>query len=214
MEGSSRRLVFLAVAVGLAALVFGGSLWRWWIGSPFPGEELRRYQAMYQGQTRGRVPRGQLPFRTGKVVVVEPSQNLYYIRGTSYPRPYTQIHPSQRGKITAELDPPRLDESWFDLDSSLRAENPEEVDTVILCEHRTEKTGIHISRSAENYRAAHADYRKSYLLKVFDRQSGRFIGEILLEGEGPGDEGSGTGAHRGEPPDVADVIASMPLGEL
>jgi hypothetical protein len=208
-----RLLICLGVALALA-LPFSGTIWKHCCALSFSQSDLRRYERLFDGRRGGRVGGGAVPFRTGKVVVVRPSVQSVYISSIAYSFSWNELDPGQRGKIAREVDPPRLDDAWYDLDAELRASSPEEVRTVVLCAPQAAKEGIYVSKDPDGPQPYLPATRVDLLLHVYDLPTRTLIGSYTLKGDSAPSETTYFGRHQGAQADLAEFIARMPQKSL
>lgn len=211
---SQRRVitaVFLLLPLLGVAVIFRDSLRKLWISRAFAEEQLGQYEKLFAGEAPG-VPSETPPSRTGKVIVLRPSSHQFVVSGgMSVTLFWTQIAPELRGKITGDVDPASLHDSWYDLDSSLRASTPDEVDTVILCETMTTKDGIYVAKDHPDRLTPFDARRRDQVLRAYDRRSGKFLGACFVRGEDSPERTTAWGPHMGKATSVAEVVARMPV---
>jgi len=201
------RIIILLILVGIPAAVFNGPLRRYWLSRAFAEERLREFEKLHRGT--GARSSG-LPYRTGKVLVIRPSTHSVYYGSLATTMFWTQIGPKDKGRINREVDPPEIDASWYELSASVRASSLEEVETVIFCESKSTKVGTY-GQGSSPVGGIYAAYRMGYVLKIYDRKSGRFLGKHEIQGEAPPEETTVLGAHSGGIPEIADFLESLPL---
>ncbi len=195
----------LLLAAGLIAAA-GFGLSRFLAGRQFPAEKIREYESLFSWDEAGEAQPGSIPRRTGKVVIIRPGSWQVYRQGTLF---LTQIQPEIQDKKEKEIDPPRLDDSWYELEGSVRAGSPEEADTVIICTPIKIPVGEY--RGPENFSGPNASLRKGVELRIYDWKSRRLIGECLLAEKIPKMEAKPAGPYSGKPKQIADFVARMPL---
>ncbi|MBI4586950.1 MAG: hypothetical protein HY717_23300 [Planctomycetes bacterium] len=195
----------LLLAAGLLVAA-GFGLSKVLAGRHFPAEKIRQYESLFSWDETGEAPPGSIPCRTGKVVLIRPGSWQVYRQGILF---LTQILPEIEDKKEKEIAPPRLDDSWHELEGEVRAGSPEEVDTVIICTPIKIPAGEY--RGPDNFSGPNASLRKGVELKVYDWKSRRLIGECLLADQIPKMEAKPAGPYSGEPRQIADFVARMPL---
>jgi hypothetical protein len=201
------RIVILLILVGIPAAVFNGPLRRYWLSRAFAEERLREFEQLHRaGNKRSRG----LPSRTDKVLAIRPSTHSVYFGSIATTRFWTQIGPKDKGRVNREVDPPQIDASWYDLSASVRADSPEEVSTVIFCESKSTTVGTY-GRAPTPAGGICAAYQMGYALKIYDRKSGRFLGQHEISGEAPPEETTALGQHSGGIPEIADFLENLPL---
>lgn len=180
---------------------------RYRIANAFPADELRRYEDTLTDGNKPR-PGDALPRRRGRVVLMVASKRR---PGGRFVVSSLGITPEIR-KRTEEVEPPRLHDAMFDLDSSVRAHSPEEVGTVIFCEDYTTKVVDHKRWEDENYEY-HMSFEKGrrngVFIFVYDLASGQLLGAYDVEGPRPRLEAGGYG--RPDPVDLAGTIENLPF---
>jgi hypothetical protein len=201
----SARLFLLVLALGALALgVFLAA--RAWAAAPFPVEILRQYESELLAPVAGEAAAGEIPPRTGKVVLVRPSSWQVFREGTLSA---AHIAPERKERAEKEIDPPRLDDSWRHLDAALRAASADEADTVIFCDYR--KIPVAEYQGTANFYGTYPSALKGVYLKAFDRKSRRFLGECLLAERDPRLEAQAAGEYSGDPRSIARFVSKMPL---
>jgi hypothetical protein len=105
------------------------------------------------------VPEGEIPYRTGKVLVVIPEHKLMML-------------------LAPEVIPPQIHPAWFKLKSSIRASKPQEVDTLIRIskELRGARLYREIGGSESKVAAAHR-----LRIDVYDWYDETYIGHWTLD---------------------------------
>jgi len=176
-------ITWILIPIGVPAAIFHTSILRFCEAVSFPEATLRDYEKLFAGEGMSLNPTW-VPHRTGKVVVVRPSVHAVYATGGFAAQTlfWTQIAPEHRPRISRELEGPTLDESWYQLDPSVRATSPDEVDTLIFCETRKLKEGVDVSEASPDSAPAASGFRYDKLLKVYDLRNGRFLGSHVVAG--------------------------------
>lgn len=203
-----------AVSVGLCLLLAAvilffcrGYIHRYWLGRAFAETGVRQYeQALLGVSTASPAVRGKQPYRTGKVLLIRPSVWQVYREGNMFS---TQIPPVLQPKKEKESDPPCIDENWYYLDASIRASSPEEVDTVIFCQYESITVGTYVAVDGSGGRFDAK--QRNATLKVYDYRNKKYIGQYIIEGDGPRRETTTLGSHSGDLPDIAAWVSQMPL---
>lgn len=185
-----------ALGLGLA-LPLGLFCWRFLLPPAFSEKETREYESLFSWGENGMVPEGAVPYRTGKVVIVRPSSWQVYRFGAQM---LTQISPDWEGRKEYEIDPPRLDDSWSRLDSSVRASSPAEAATVIICDYR--QTPVKDYRGVNDFYGTEGSYKRVVWLKTYDWKSRRFIGECVLGEDHPDLSYTLAGRYSGDPGEI------------
>jgi hypothetical protein len=205
-------VTWILIPVVVPAAIFHVSIIRFCEALSFPESALREYEEIFAGEGMAENPTW-VPYRTGKVVVVKPSVHAVYATGGVAAETlfWTQIAPAHRPRISRELDPPALDESWYLLDPSLRATSPDEVDTLIFCETRKLKEGVYVSKDPSQPGPVANAYRFDKYLKVYDWRNRRFLGSYLVAGTPAPEETTILGRHAGEAPEVHTLIERLEL---
>jgi hypothetical protein len=208
-ENADRRrmkaLLQLASLLAIALLAF------FFVARPagagaFPESLIREYESLLRERRPAAVSTSDVPSRSGKIVLIRPSSWNVYRLGTMLA---TQIDPGMEAKKDREIDPPRIDDSWYRLDPSLRASSPAEVETVIFCDYR--KIPVREYRGIGDFYGPDASTKKTVTLVVFDWKTRRFMGECLL-GEDPEKLSEATaGRYSGDPGEIASIVSKMPL---
>ncbi len=198
----TRRLCLLGVLAGIAYFFAAEPIRRALATREFPDEQIREYEFLFDGWFAPEPP-GSYPLRSGKVIVIRPSTQLVYLRATTYAMHWTSISPDKRATIAREDSPARIHAAWFYLDDSIRAMNPDEVDTVILVHPR--KRGKRDDEVASVDKNPWNDYKDETVLLVYDRRSGRFLGGYIMVDSVPPSQETTLGKQ------VAEVIEQMPL---
>ena len=200
-----KLLVFVLIIAGAGwYYMFSAGLSR-----AFAAETLREYEVtLTEGSDRVSLTET-IPRRTGKVLLVIPAT----IRCGNFLGASTLMKYEWRSSGT-EVDPPRLHDAMYDLDSSIRANTPEEVATVIFCERSNSKV-IHKSDSFksgsyEMWWEWEGGRRRMIDLKVYDLRSKQFLGAYRLVGPVP-TKRQAREEEFGDPPDVAAFVATMPV---
>ena len=105
------------------------------------------------------VAEGEIPYRTGKVLVVIPEHTLMML-------------------LAPEVIPPRIHPAWYKLTSSIRASKPQEVDTLIRIskELRGARLYREIGGSESKVAAAH-----KLRIDVYHWQDETYIGHWILD---------------------------------
>jgi len=172
----------------------------------FPESEIRDYESLAEETAPFEVPQGTMPYRTGRVVLVRPATWQVYRIGTLLS---TQIPAELSRKKEFEVDPPRIDDSWYELEPALRAGSPEEAATVILCDYRRLILRPYMG-TADLY-GPDRNYRLAVVLKVYDRRQRAPIGEALLAEPGLEGDEPALGTFTGDPAEIAAFVAKMPV---
>ena len=205
------KLTVAAVLLALALVSFWSPLRSLVLAREFPAGVLKKYEDLFDGEGLEE-PGNDPPPRTGKVILVKPSTHSVYAGGAGVDTlSWTQIEPSRRPKIARQIDPPSIHDSWYNLDASLRASTPEEVDTVVFCEPRSAKVGFYVKKDKPNEFTPNGAYRREYVLKAYDRRSGDYLGSCGVKGEAPPMETTAWGPHAGEAPSLEEAVGHMPL---
>lgn len=197
------QLIVMGSIVAIALFFASGPINRHMLSQQFPPEQLRKYEKLFSRDEAYGTHDGPMPYLTGKVVMMVPTRWSVYREGNAYT---TQLNPHSAAKVEREVDPPRLDDHFFRIDSSLRASNPDEVETVILCTYAKHKVGTYVT---ENQGAVGGALRKVVLLHFYDRQSGSFLGSRALYGKNPDRESTVLGKFSGELPEVCEFIEGL-----
>ena len=205
-RGSS-RLLFVTALLGLGALGFWCFV-RPVIWPAFAPETVREYESLFSWGQTGVVPDGTVPFRTGKVVTLRPSTWQVYRFGSQM---LTQISPDWDHRKEYVIDPARVDDSWYELDSSVRAASPDEVATVIICDYRL--SPVRDYRGVSDFYGPEGSHKRIVWLKTYDLKSRRYIGECALGEEHPDLSYTLAGRYDGDPGQIAEFVATMPLKE-
>ncbi len=206
-----RNLVIVAAILALGLLVFQHPLRVLASSRTFPVKILREYQQLCGGEPAA-LDETEVPCRTGKVIVLYPSINAVYFGAGTEVMPWTDLTPNLRSRIAREIDPPRIHEAFFDLDPSIRAASPDEVDTVVFCTWCAPRVGTYSSTDPDEKLTFDAK-RMDAILKAYDRKSGDYLGSCRVLGEAPPEETTVLGQQTGNPADVAGAIAGMPLAD-
>jgi hypothetical protein len=215
MHGDQRSRILghvavkVTVAVVLAAVAmyfFRTSLLRIYLATQFTEATLTGYESYFAREQPSRLGQGEMPYRSGKVVLVVPSRWSVYREGTFFT---TQMNEHYEKKKEYRMDPPRLDDHHAALPGALRASSPDDVDTVILCEYGHTRTGsyVHVSGGGPVYAAT----RRNVRLFVYDRRSRDLIGTFVVKGNEPKWRTSVLGEHSGSIPDLTQFVEEMPL---
>ncbi len=205
-----RGLVVVLVLAGAAVAALSGVIRRSFLARNFPVDVLRDLTDPFSSRLWAEESEaGDIPPRTGKVILIVPAL-AHVARKTDYVTnwecPGFDLRPG-------ETFPPRIHPAWYELDSSIRASTPDEVDTVVVCEQDTDVVGYYAAAPKYGREVLMTDYGhvRKCRLKVFDRASGEFLGIHVVKGAMPR-ETVGPGERQyGERPDVAGVIEKMPL---
>src|SRR5262245_40906076 len=200
---AATRSTFTGLALGAIALGGLAPACRW-AAAPFPVELLRQYESELLAPVAGEATAGAVPQRTGRVVLVRPSSWQLFREGT---QSAAQIAPSRKKRAEKEIDPPRVDDSWYQLEASLQAPSPAEVETVIFCDYR--QLPVAEYKGTANFYGNYPSARKGVYLKVFDWRSRRFLGECLLAEADPSLEKAA--GHYTDARSIAEFVATMPL---
>lgn len=201
----ARRAVLLILLLPVAVLglwLYSGYKMR----SAFAADKLRPFEELFKEHMSRMKPDATVPPRKGKVLVMVPSK--WHTGRNIVPR--TKILP-QYWSSYKEIDPPRLHDSMFDLDSSIRASDPGEVETVILCQDFAEQ----MTEKSDTWEDEHFVYwieywkgrRRCVLLSVLDVATKRLVGNYVVAGPPPE---TGGPKDLGGPPDLAEFIETMP----
>jgi len=173
----------------------------------FPTKVLQRYESRFDLHQYPRVREGGALYRTGRVVLIEPTRWKVYREGNIS---VLQMSERQHGKRERISDAAHLDDAFFDLPPDVRASSPDEVDTVIFCDYGASKDGLYVRKDGEPG-PAFAAHQRFAILHVYDAHSGDLIGRHVLRGTASPDETSALGKHSGSMPEVAEYVADMPL---
>lgn len=203
-----KRIAILLILAVLCLIPFGGAIARYWMARPFTAQDLARYEALCVCGDYPELPEGTTPYRTGKVILVVPEVWMMYREGTTY---NTLIGAERAGKKVERMGVRRIDEDWFRLDEALRASTPEEVSTVIICEFAAPVVGHYVSEGQQHVIAADAARRRQVLLKVYDLETERFIGQHKVLGPRVKQEIRQFESQMGDRPDIAAFVRSMPV---
>jgi hypothetical protein len=105
------------------------------------------------------VPEGDIPYRTGKVLVIIPEHTLMML-------------------LAPEVIPPQIHPAWFKLERSMRASKPQEVDTLIRIskELRGARLYREVKGSEGKVAAAHRHH-----IDVYDWHDEIYIGRWTLD---------------------------------
>lgn len=164
---SAGSIIFLAV---LGIFIF--YVYFWWVEPRYDAanfeDSLAEFGApqFHIARDYGQVGEDEVPYRTGKVLVVIPEHKIY---------------PKPKGVIV----PPKIHPIWYKLDRGIRASNPEEVNTLIRVSRdlkgarRYQKIGGYESKIVSAH-IVHID--------VYDLDDQTYIGRWTLDpGEFKGD---------------------------
>jgi hypothetical protein len=196
-SGRGCLLVILAVA-GVVGLIFRNEIKAAYLSRPFPEPKLREFAAAESlGSGEGTVQPGELPYRSGKVVLVIPASWTTDFGASAMPR---------------EIDPPRLHADFFKLSSSVRAGTPEEVSTVIVCRSMLKTVGQYVAGTPAPVPTAQSAAKQQFVsLKVYDMKKRVYVGEAELVGSFPKSQVAAGESKVGERADVAGWVARMPV---
>jgi hypothetical protein len=198
-----KTLLRLGLVLGIAGAPACFLLLR---GPPFPEETIREYESLAcPGDSGDDAPAG-IPYRTGKVVLIRSSSWQVYRRG---PLPSTRIPPQLEGSKEREIDPPRIDDSWFHLDRAIRAGEPGEASTLIVCTYGKMPVGEYLG--IDNFSGPNASAKKAVRLKAIDLGTRGIIGEALLTEKHEKLDGRASGLYTGDPSEIAAFVAKIPL---
>ncbi len=206
----TRRAIGFGVIglIGVVALiVFWGPMQRFWVGRAFAEGRLREFERLALESPPPKLRNGEVPPRGSKVLLVRPGVWKVYRRGNRFS---TQIGEQDQRKKVQEIDPPRVDDFFLELDGSIRASSLDEVDTVIFCEYGLQRVGTYVSDDP-NDKTTFAASKKSVMLRVYDVRTRRCVGKYLLRGDDPKFSVTVYDDHAGELPDVAAFVESMPV---
>lgn len=204
-----RFVVFGAIAIVAGALYYR-PITDALAARSFPVETLRELEQLVSEFPRD-PNTGRIPPRTGRVLVIRPSVQFVYSGSLGDPRSWTTIRPAERRAIGKEIDPPAVHPAWFELDSSLRAGSPEEIDTVVFCDMQSIRVGTYVPVDGPG--SAMAANRRDAVLTAYDRRTRKFLGSYVIFGAAPPNETTLLGKHTGAAPNIAGVLQLMELSE-
>ena len=174
---SNKVFWLLALAVvGIAAFIGVPHLRSRFMGPSFPEDALRTWEELATTEHEPLVePEGQL-YRTGKVVVAEFSKRKVLGVGAYVMSGGDVLDANTRGK-SREVEPPRAHAVMDEIDQSIRANDPDEVATVIFCDQKDVK----IPRLMIFWSNGGTTTKPGYTgpvtyLRLYDVKSGRYIG--------------------------------------
>lgn len=121
---------------------------------------LEEYSAIRYSENELSVTGTQLPYRVGRVMIMNPTRT---VKGSISP--------------TAPILPARIDPAWFQLPRHIRAEKPEEIETLIVA---------HYHSSASSYQKSEKKSREVVQMKVtlnvYHVKQKYLIGSGVIEG--------------------------------
>jgi hypothetical protein len=205
-EGRGKRIAIsggfcLVIVLGVLGL-FRDPIALGYYGRAFPDPRLRELGTLAFAAGEASVPAGQVPYRTGKVLIVNP--------------PVTGADVGGR-RADIDIQAAKIDRDWVRLPSAVRAATPDEVATVIVCRRRVGPVGVYAPKNATQEEIAKIawggssrdqGHQYSAELTVFDVKSRLRVGSYAILGPAPPAERSGR--EDGEPADVAEFVRRMP----
>jgi hypothetical protein len=198
------KIAGFCVVFVIGYALFNGFVSSYALARSFPGETLQEYESLFKW-SHASSSDSSMPPRTGKVVIVRPSVwNAYSVGHVAT----TQFDPAMKGKVEERESPPHLDDSFYQIDSFIRASSPDEVETVILAEYSQRKyvrEGIRIIRT--DGKGNGSVYVRRVRFYVYDWKKKEFLGTHLIESF---PVARGKYHVTGPAPDVAEFIESMP----
>lgn len=154
MSGAGKRVWKVSVIV-VAAVVFGPFLQRWWQAFSFRNR-LVDYSYVHYAPAGWSVPEGSMPFRTGRVLVINVTRTLL---------PGDVMGSKEHNLITVAG-------AWYKLPSDIRARNPEELGTLI---HYS------VKRPTEDELLKNADAPARMTVTAYEMQRQVKIGTVIHE---------------------------------
>lgn len=104
----------------------------------------------------------------------------------------------------------RVDDDHWELPGDLRADEPDEVGTVVVCERANNKVGVYVRKKGSRGPVKHG-YRHTVVLRIFDLASGVMTGTVTINGAEPSavlDHPMDDGV--GERPDIVRWLEALP----
>jgi hypothetical protein len=198
------KITTALVLVAISVPFLWGPFCKAMLRQAFPEKVLYELEGHFSFTAEPEVKEPKDLYRTGKVVLITPSRWNVYREGIMY---LTRINPRNSRKKSGVVDPPMLDQYFFEIPSSMRASTPDEVETVILVEYGKQKDGTYVTVSGGG--GSYSAYRRRVTFYIYDHPSGRFIGSHSFLGSAPEDETSSIGVHSGDFPEVTDFLVGL-----